>query len=213
MPFKAAMLCAGLLCAAASGGAAAPALTDFGQGTQVGRVTSAQDLTGAARKLYRQFTREARYFGAFAAHPVTGQAFYVVNFHDTQKARRAALEGCAQLAEAAGCQLVGIAMPESLPIDRTNASGMSEEASDAFATVYQENRRPGAYAAFAISGSSHFGYANAWDTADVAKDTALAYCERGVARDMVEIGPKGRDYARARGLNECKVVHVELAVE
>lgn len=184
-------------------------VTDFGQGTQIGTVAGTPELGRDAKRVIRQFNRKARYFGAVAAHPDTQEVFWVYNFHSVSEARAAALKGCAEFAQAEGCQIYGVAMPESLPLDQSSAIGMGEEAADAFNTVYQEYREPGKYAAFAISGANHYGFGNAYDTAADAKDSALSYCQRGVARDMPEIGPRGREFARARGYDTCRVIDVQ----
>lgn len=183
--------------------------TDFGQGTQIGAVTGLPKLDRSARKSVREFRRNARYFGALAANSTTGDVFFVYNFHDNTEARRAAVEGCNQISRSTDCQIYEVAMPESLPLGQAKAAGFAEVAADAFQNSYRKHRKPGKFAAFAVSGSSHYGFGNAYETAADAMDTAISYCQRGVAKDMPEIGPRGRDFARARGYDVCKVVHVE----
>lgn len=202
-----------LLTAIASPALAEFPLSDFGKGTKFGKAAQAPELGRDARKQVTIFRRKARYFGALAANPDTQHVYYVFNFFDIAKAREAALEGCRQISEAKGCRIYAVAMPQSLPVNQARASGLSEEASITVHGRYQEHRKPGKFSAFAISGSSHFGFANAYDTAADAKDTALAYCNRGVAADMADIGPRGREFARARGYNRCRVIHIEQAPE
>ncbi|QUJ75129.1 hypothetical protein KDD17_08800 [Sulfitobacter albidus] len=185
--------------------------TDFGQGTQVGRVEGIGPLTPEMARVYRSFRREARYFAAMAVNMDSGVAFWIQNFHDAGRARAGALEGCDVISlRKPGCAIYAVAMPESLPIAQSRATGLSEEAADALATVYTERRIPGTYAAFAISGISHFGYADAELTEADARDTAIAYCNRGLAADMAELGPDGRRFARARGWDKCRVIDVQF---
>lgn len=183
---------------------------DFGQGTKIGRVDTLPELPVKLRPMYRKFRSEVRYFSAFAVHFEKQIGFYIQNFHEAGRARAAALEGCRLYAQADGCVIYAVAMPESLPVDQSRASGLSEHAADDFNTVYRENRKPGTYAAFAISGASHHGYGHDYATAADAKDTALAYCQIGVASDMAELGPEARKFARARGWQNCKVVDVSF---
>ncbi|MEO0389786.1 MAG: hypothetical protein AAF218_02475 [Pseudomonadota bacterium] len=188
-------------------------MTDFGPGTQLGRVTTAAPLEGPARRTYAHFRSQMGYFGAFAASPSTGATFWIRNFYDAGTARAAAVQGCAVLSGTDDCEIYAIMMPETLPLDQSQATGLSAAARDGMATVYQENREPGKFAAFAISGANHYGYAKAWDSAEAARDTALAYCQRGVARDMAEIRPEGRAWVRARGMDTCRVIDVEQTPE
>lgn len=184
--------------------------TDFGQGTQIGRVESLPKLPSSLQPLYNTFRNEVRYFAAFAVHFEKEKGFFIQNFHDAGRARAAALEGCRLVAQASGCVIYAVAMPESLPVDQSKASGLSELAASQFNMEYSEHRDAGTYAAFAISGASHEGYGYNYTTAADAKDTAIAYCQIGVARDMAELGPDARKFARARGWQHCKVVDVRF---
>lgn len=187
--------------------------TDFGQGTHIGRVAGLPALPANLRSLYRDFRNKTRYFAAFAVNFETQNGFYIQNFHEAGRARAAALEGCRQVSQADGCVIYAVAMPESLPVEQSSAAGFSEAAADDFQTVYQEYRKPGTYAAFALSGASHHGYGNAYESEADAKDTAIAYCMRGVARDMAELGPEARSFARLRNWNSCRVVDVSFTPE
>ncbi len=199
------VLTATMICAA---NAIAAGPTDFGPGTQVGRVSGLPELPHSLRKSYAEFRRGMSYFGAYAVHFEEEVFFWVRDFHSAGRARAAALEGCKQLSEQQGCVIYAVSIPETLPIDQSQADGLGRLASDAFKTVYQENRQPGSYAAFAISGASHYGYANADASAADARDTALAYCQRGVAGDLASIGPRGREFVRNRKWEACRVVDV-----
>ncbi|WP_298857556.1 hypothetical protein [uncultured Sulfitobacter sp.] len=186
---------------------------NFGQGTQIGRVGTLPALPPELRGLYSQFRREARYFAAFAVHFEKAEGFYIQNFHDAASVRAAALEGCKQYAQAEGCVIYAVAMPESLPVDHSRATGLSEWAADDFTTVYKEKQKPGTYGAFAVSGASHHGYAHGYKTAAEAANTAIAYCKIGVVKDMAELGPEARKYARARGWQNCKVIESRFTPE
>ena len=190
-----------LLCAAPV--AADP--TDFGPGTKIGRVSGLPDLPREMARIYRDFRRDVRYFGAMAVNFDTRMAVYLHNYHDATRVQIAALEGCRILSlNKKGCVIYAVAMPQSLPIDRFDASGLSAQAAESFKTAYVETRLPGTYAAFAISGIGHYGYGSAYQTQSDARDTALAYCERGVAA----FGPDARRFARARGWQKCRVIDV-----
>lgn len=184
--------------------------TDFGQGTQIGRVDALPPLPRDLRKLYGQFRREARYFAAFAVNFDKGRGFYIQNFHDAGSVRTAALEGCRVLSKDDNCVIYAVAMPETVPVATSRATGFSELAADDFNTVYREYRTPGTYAAFAISGASHHGYGNAYAKEADARDTAISYCKVGVAKDMAHLGPEARALARSRGWQNCKVVDVSF---
>lgn len=202
---------AALLIALISATPLAAGPTDFGPGTQIGRVDGLPPLPASTRRAYRTFIRGGSYFGAFAVNYETEKVFWIRNFHDAGHVRAAALEGCRQLSEGAdGCVIYAVAMPESLPVGQSTASGLSRAASDAMKTVYLENRKPGTFAAFAISGASHYGYANAYEKAADARDTALAYCTKGVARDMADFGIEARKFVRPRGWDKCEVVDVSF---
>lgn len=182
--------------------------TDFGQGTHVGRVTGLPALPGDLHRLYTRFKREANYFAAMAVHFEKGYGYYIQNFHDAGRARAAALEGCRQGAGAEGCVIYAVAMPETLPVDQSTARGLSEVAAQSYNSDYRKYRKPGTYAAFAISGASHHGYGSAYATEADARDSAIAYCNVYVAKDMARLGPRARDFTRARGWQTCKVVDV-----
>ena len=186
----------------------AESATDFGPKTKIGRVGGLAKLPSHLQNLYRQFRREANYFAAMAVNFETGDGFYIRNFHDAARARAAAIEGCRQFTGSDGCVLYAVAIPNSLPFDQLDASGLSMLAAKEFNTAYVKRRKPGTFAAFAISGASHHGYGDAYDTAEDAKDSAIAYCNIYVAKDMAEMGPQARKYARARNWQECKVVDV-----
>lgn len=183
--------------------------TDFGQGTQIGRVSGMSDLPREMRRVYRSFKKEVRYFGAMAVNYDTAVAIYMQNYHQADRAQAAALEGCRIISlKKEGCTIYAVAMPNSLPIDQFDAQGLSEAAAEDLKAVYRERRIPGTYAAFAISGAGHHGYGTAYLTAEDARDSALAYCERGVAADMAAMGPDARRFARARGWQKCRVIDV-----
>ena len=184
--------------------AAEPA--NFGQGKQIGRVGTLPALPPKLRGSYGKFRREARYFAAFAVHFEKAEGFYIQNFHDVASVRATALEGCKQFAEADGCVIYAVAMPASLPVDQSRATALSEWSADDFDTVYKEKQKAGTYGAFAISGASHHGYSYGYKTSAEAKDTALSYCKIGVVKDMAELGPEARKYARASGWQKRKVV-------
>jgi len=200
----------GLAAFAALSAPVAAAPTDFGPGTKIGRVADLPPLPRNMRGLYAQFRREASYFAAFAVNYQASEGFYIQNFHDAARARAAALEGCAQIYGREGCVIYAVAIPLNLLVSQPNASGLSEKAADDFNSRYQSNRKPGTYAAFAISGASHHGFGNAYAIEADARDTAIAYCKIGVAMDMAELGPEARKFARARDWNDCTVVDVEF---
>jgi len=192
-------------------GAALPAsaqMQDFGPGGKIGRVSGAAELGGEARRGYQNFRREVGYFGAFATSPSQGAFFWVRNFFDAGTARAAALKGCEVLSEQDDCELYAVMMPESLPIGQQAASGLSQSARDAMATEYREGQDSGEFYAFAISGANQWGYARGWATEAAARDTALSFCQRSVARDMPELRPEGRAWVKARGMDRCRVIDV-----
>lgn len=180
-------------------------VTTFGAESQVGR-SAGLDLPSEAKRSYRDFRKYASYFGAFAVSPESGESFYVMNFHDASAARASAMEGCRQISRKQDCVLFAVAMPKSLAASTRHAKGLGLESWETFTGAYVTGRKPGKYYAFAISGAYNYGYATAWDTAEFARDTALAYCQKGVARDMVGIGPLGRAWVRNRGIDRCRIV-------
>lgn len=193
--------------------AATPAIAQplqFGAGTKYGRVSGLPELNADQRKGYAQFRNKVKYFGAFAVNFETGFWFYIQNFHDLSRVKTAAVEGCRQISQAEGCALYAVAVPKSASISDSNASGISLEAYQDFNGGYLKHRKPGTYAAFAISGASHHGYGYAYESRADAEDSAIAYCNVGVAKDMAEYGPDARKFARARGWQKCKVVDVSF---
>jgi hypothetical protein len=189
--------------------AAPPGITEptqFGAGTKYGRVSGLPDLSPNLRKAYAQFRNDVKYFAAFAVNFETEDWFYIQNFHNLARVKEAAVEGCRQLSQTEGCTLYGVALPKSLSVSATTASGLSLDASEMFKARYAKHRKPGTYAAFAISGASHQGFGFDYEKREDAADTAIAYCNIGVAKDMAELGPDARKFARARGWDTCKVV-------
>lgn len=207
MIFIGRMICLFALFFSAQQTAANP--TDFGPGTQIGRFQSAGELGNVGRRGYRDFKKQLGYFGAFAMNAKTDDYFWVRNYHSAAIAKAAAIEGCRQISAQSGCELYAVMMPESLSISTPKAEGFSREAADAFNTEYRENREPGKFYAFALSGANQWGYAYGYDTAADARDTAVSFCASAVAQSMAEIGPEGRKWAKARKLDRCKVVNVE----
>ena len=166
---------------------------------------------------FRRFKAERSYFGAFFVDTTADVSYWVNNFHDMKKAKRAAHKGCDLLSKDTAhsihgpskCRLYAVSYPKEVDPNGRNLSGMGRWALRVFNDTYKARRTAQGYGAFALSNASHFGYTYGWNDSEEAKDQALAHCAAAVAKEMAGLTKEGRRWAHANGLNKCRIVDTQ----
>lgn len=177
----------------------------FGNEAKTGHVEGVS-LLPLQKSGYLKFRRSGGYFGAIYVNTETDAGFYVSGFHDLAKAHSAAKKGCSEFSRGEGtCVLYAVTLPKEMPFDTVTAAGMGQESYQAYMNKYLANKETG-HRAFAISGASQYGLSYGWDDAAEARETALAYCEAAVAKELAGLNIEGRRWAKAHGLTKCRIV-------
>ena len=85
---------------------------------------------------------------------------------------------------------------------------MSQRAAKYFERRYPREQKPGKYGAFALNKAYGYGVSFGGQSAEEAREAALAYCDIASAHALAPLGIEGRNWAKSRGLDKCTVVDV-----
>ncbi len=165
----------------------------------------------------RGFRNTKRYFGAFAINPQSDISFWTRDFSSLNAAKKSALKGCEiyskndendNPADTKKCLLHTISVPKGISVNDDNAMGLSSSALKSFNGRYQSKQKANKFGAFAHNQGPNFGMSWNYKSEAEARETALSYCEAGVARDRTQFDSEARAFAKSTGFDKCEIVHV-----
>ena len=167
------------------------------------RSETVQLSPGQARN-FETFKRGHGHFGAFAVAREGRGSFFTRYFRSARAARLAAMEGCRR-ALGQPCLLYAVALPKGVSLADRDAKALGAAATQAFERRYRARLTRGSYGAFAAE-ASEYGYSYRWDSAAKAREVALGYCAREVAKTLRNLDAGLAGWARRSGLLTCRIL-------
>lgn len=179
---------------------------DFGHAVKLAKVPGIE-LSRKQRESFRAYRSKRAYFGAFYVVPGTDDGFWTRNFHDFDVAKAAAKKGCEIVSKGGDCQLYALLYPAGIDPNAQGVKGMSHHAAKDLRTRYKREQKKGKYGAFALNKAFGFGVSFGWNTAQEAREAAIAYCKVASSKALAPLGIEARKWSNARGLERCTVIN------
>lgn len=179
----------------------------FPEAARVGTVAGLE-LSPEQRRYYRQYRKNASYFGAFYIAPGTDFFGDTVNYHSFDTAKAAAQKICELASGGKDCTLYAVTYPAGVDPNAKDLRGLSQPAAKDFTGIYQRSQEPGRYGAFAVNGAFGYGQSFGWSSEAEAKASALNFCTADSYEALAFLPKAGRDWARQRNLAACTIVSV-----
>lgn len=149
-------------------------------GSQLTQVRGAGALSGEPAKLYRHWSQQDDAPSAFLR--VGDNVAVVVRSHSSRDLDRMVQGHCQFLTSkdlrGQPCVVVAKKQPNSRN-PRSGGVSLNRQASDFFASTYQQRQKPGKYGAFAISPNGRYGYSFNFHRENGAKRRAVQECNEG----------------------------------
>lgn len=154
------------------------------------------------------------YFGAMAVSRTEDISIHATGYHDLAHAIDIAQRACTerQKSPRPACELHMVILPKSLSDETRKASGLSRDGEKffrvSFARKVQSNK---GYASISINRLGNIGYSTGFSSMEGADKHAIAECDAGTAKTLLNYGASIRGYAKRKGYARCKVVHRALS--
>ncbi len=181
--------------------------TVYGDNVSIATVSTGE-LTRGQKVGLRKFKGDRGYFGTFYVAQDNEAWYFVSNFHALSAAHKFARKGCEIMAKGSPCTLYAISFPTGANPNDTGLSGLSWKAAKDFKRRYARDQTSDGFGAFAVSGGGEYGGSYGWSDEILARDRALASCERSAAKTLQSIPRALKDWTRQNNISECKVVDV-----
>jgi hypothetical protein len=194
------LFCAALLAAPAQ---AEPKM--FGNAVTMGKVPGVK-LGAKQRRAFKWYASQKAYFGAFYVVEGTDHLFWTRNFHSMKVAQEAAKTGCEIVSKTKSCKLHAVLYPKGMDPNGTGLDGLGQRTAKDFQRRYPKIQKDGKFGAFAINGAYGYGASFGWDSAEEAREAALAYCKLDSSHGMAPIGIAGRTWVKAKQIEKCRVI-------
>ncbi|GLQ27072.1 hypothetical protein [Sulfitobacter pacificus] len=181
----------------------------FGNAVTMGKVPGIK-LSAKQRRTLKWYASNKAYFGAFYVVEGTDHVFWTRNFHSMKIAREAAKTGCEIVSKSKSCVLHAVLYPKGMDPNGKGLDGLGQRTAKDFERKYPKRQKDGKFGAFAINGAYGYGASHGWDSAEEAREAALAYCKLDSSHGMAPIGIAGRKWVESKQIDKCRVVDTHI---
>jgi hypothetical protein len=183
----------------------------YGAKTKVARLLE-HKLGRDQTRSWQQFKRACCYFGAYTINTEADHGGFAQGFNSLKTAIDAAEVICREVSKAEGgnpkaCKLYAYSFPAEISATDRLASGLGIPARNGFLKTYQKEQTKTGYGAFAIGPARGWGASWNWPSKADAKAAAIAQCQADIAITVADIGPPAPEWVKAKGLDQCRIVH------
>lgn len=171
------------------------------------RLYSEAKLGKHSQKYFRDFKKDALYFGAFYVNSEEDVSWYLTGMPSIKDAERIALTECERESKGKNrCKLYALLVPKGFPAGAQDGGGVSEPSAKTFHKDYLKNVKPGKYAALVQNGMGGSGFAWGYDSAEDAIDRATLHCQANLSTYLTTFSREARNNIKKLGLATCSII-------